>query len=92
MTDGCHFPDDIFKCILLNEIVLIATNISLNFVLNVLINNIPALVQIMACCRPGNKPLSEPMMFSLLTYMHHSASISLVDNMIPLRDFALAII
>ena len=30
------------------------------------INNIPALVQIMACRRPGDKPLSEPMMVSLL--------------------------
>ena len=27
------------------------------------INNIPALVQIMAWCHPGNKPLSEPMMW-----------------------------
>ena len=26
------------------------------------INNIPALVQIVACRRPGNKLLSEPMM------------------------------
>ena len=31
------------------------------------INNIPALVQIMAWRRPGNKPLSEPMVISLLT-------------------------
>ena len=31
------------------------------------INNIPALVQIMAWRRPGDKPLSEPMMVSLLT-------------------------
>ena len=31
------------------------------------INNIPALVQIMAWCRPGDKPLSEPMLVSLLT-------------------------
>ena len=29
------------------------------------INNIPALVQIMAWRRPGNKPLSEPMIDSL---------------------------
>ena len=34
-----------------------------------LINNIPALVQIMACLRPGDKPLSEPMMVSLLTHI-----------------------
>ena len=33
------------------------------------INNIPALVQIMAWRRPGNKPLSEPMMVSLLRHI-----------------------
>ena len=32
-------------------------------------NNIPALVQIMAWRRPGDKPLSEPMMVSLLTHI-----------------------
>ena len=31
------------------------------------INNIPALVQIMAWCRPGDKPLSEPMLVSFRT-------------------------
>ena len=36
------------------------------------INNIPALVQIMAWCRPGDKPLSEPMVVSLL--MHKCAT------------------
>ena len=33
------------------------------------INNIPALVQIMAWRRPGDKPLSEAMMTILLTHM-----------------------
>ena len=33
------------------------------------INNIPALVQIMACRRPGDKPLSGLMMVSLLTHI-----------------------
>ena len=33
----------------------------------ILINNIPALVQITAWCQPGNKLLSESMMVSLLT-------------------------
>ena len=33
------------------------------------VNNIPALVQIMAWRRPGDKPLSEPMMVSLLTHI-----------------------
>ena len=33
------------------------------------INNIPALVQIMAWRRPGDKPLSEPVMLSLLKHI-----------------------
>ena len=60
--NGCHFPDDIFKCIFLNEHVWISIKISLKFVPKGPINNIPALVQIMAWRRSGDKPLSEPMM------------------------------
>ena len=67
--NGRHFPDDIFKCISLNENVWILIKISLKFVLKGPINNIPALVQIMAWHRPGDKPLSEPMMVSLLTHI-----------------------
>ena len=63
--NGSHFADDIFKCIFLNENEWISLKISLKFVLKGPINNIPALVQIMAWCRPGNKPLSEPMMDNL---------------------------
>ena len=33
------------------------------------INNIPALVQVMAWRWSGDKPLSEPMMVSLLTHI-----------------------
>ena len=62
-----HFADDIFKCIFLNENVWISLQISLKFVPKGPINNIPALVQIMAWRRPGDKPLSEPMMVSLPT-------------------------
>ena len=43
--------------------------ISLKFIPKVQINNIPALVQIMAWRRPADKPLSEPMMVSLLTHI-----------------------
>ena len=32
-------------------------------------NNIPALVQTMAWCQPGDKPLSEPMLVDLLTHI-----------------------
>ena len=57
-----RFADDIFKCIFLNENEWILPRISLKFVPKVRINNIPALVQIMAWRRPGDKPFSEPMM------------------------------
>ena len=72
------FPaiSQIFKCIFLNENVLISLKISLKFVPNISINNIPALVQIMVWCQLGDKPLSEPMMVSLQTHMCHSASMS----------------
>ena len=66
--NGCQFPDDIFKCITLKENVCISMTFSLKFPEG-RINNILALLQIMAWCRPGNKPLSEPTMISLLTYI-----------------------
>ena len=67
--NGRHFPDDIFKCIFLNENVWISMKISLKFVPKVPINDIPALVQIMAWRRPGDKPLSEQMMVSLFSHI-----------------------
>ena len=75
--NGRRFPDDIFKCIFLNENAWISLKISLKFVPKVRIDNIPALVQIMAWHRPGDKPLSEPMMAQFNeAYMRHSASMS----------------
>ena len=55
---------------LLNETVLISIKISLKFIPKGPINNIPALVQIMAWRRPGAKPLSEPMLPTLLTHIY----------------------
>ena len=67
--NGRHFADNIFKCIFVNEDVRISIKISLKFVPKVPINNIPALVQIMAWRRAGDKPLSEPMLVSLPTHI-----------------------
>ena len=64
-----HVADDTFKRIFVNENVKFLIEISLKFVPKGPINNIPALVQIMAWCRPGDKPLSEPMMISLPTHI-----------------------
>ena len=67
--DGGHFPDDIFKCISLNENAWTSIKISLKFVPKDQIHNIPALVQIMAWRQLGDKPLSEPMMVKLPTHI-----------------------
>ena len=67
--NGRHFADDTFKSIFVNENVRISIKIWLKFVPKGPINNIPALVQIMAWRRPGDKPLSEPIMVSLLTHI-----------------------
>ena len=53
----------------MNEDVRIWIEISLKFVPKGPINNIPALVQIMACPRPGAKPLYEPVMVRLPTHV-----------------------
>ena len=67
--NGRHFADDIFKRVFLNENIWVPIKISLKFVPKGPVNNIPALVQIMAWRRPGDKPLSEPMMVNLLTHI-----------------------
>ena len=67
--NGRHFTDDIFKWIFANENVSITIKISLKFVPKGSINNIRALVQIMAWRQPGDKPLSEPMMVILPTHI-----------------------
>ena len=69
IQNGRHFADDPFKCIFLNENVRISINFSLKFVPWGQINNIPALVQIMAWCPSGDKQLSVPMLASLPTHI-----------------------
>ena len=56
------WADNIFKLIFLYENCYVWSWISLKFVGRGRINNNQALVQIMAWCQTGTKPLSEPMM------------------------------
>ena len=67
--NGRHFADDTLNRIFLNENVRISIKISLKFAPKGPFNNIPALVQIKAWRRPGDKPLSEPMMVRLPTHI-----------------------
>ena len=64
--------DDIFKCIFLNENDRIRIQISLKFVARSPIDHKPALVQVMASRRIGDKPLSKPMLTQFTyAYMRH---------------------
>ena len=51
------------------ENVWISIKFSSKFVPRGQINNVPSLFQIIVWCRPGDKPLSEPMMVSLLKHI-----------------------
>ena len=65
--------DDMFKCIFLNENICISNKISLKYVLWVFIDNRSVLVQKMAWCQPGDKPLSEPMLTWLIHWHIYAA-------------------
>ena len=67
--NGRHFADDIFKCIFFKQNIWILMKISLKFVPKGPINKIPALFQIMAWRCPGDKPLPEAKLVSLLTHI-----------------------
>ena len=67
--NGRHFPDNSFRCIFLNENVWISIKISLKFVPKGPIANNPALVQIIAWRRTGDKPLSEPILINPLVHI-----------------------
>ena len=68
-NDG-HF--EVFKCMFLNDNVNISIQIYLNLVPRSSINNKPALVQVIAWRRSGNKPLPEPMTTQFTdAYMRH---------------------
>ena len=69
--------DDIFKCIFFSENGRIPIQISLKLIPKGPIDNKPALVQVMAWCRTGDKPLCEPMMTQFTeAYMRHQGEMS----------------
>ena len=61
--------DDTFICKFVNENILISKKKSLKFIPKGPINNISALVRIMAWRRPGDKPSSEPMFVFVPTHI-----------------------
>ena len=70
--NGRHFKDDIFRCIFVNEKFYNLIKFSLKFVPKGSIDDNPALVQVMAWRRMGDKPLSELMLNRFTdAYMQH---------------------
>ena len=66
-----------FQCIFLIENFLILNEISLKYIPYGLVDNMAALVQIMAWRRTGDRPLSEPMLVCFIdAYIRHSTSMS----------------
>ena len=64
--------DDIFKFIFLNKNDRIPIQISQKFVPRSPLDNKPALIQVMAWRRTGDKPLPEPMLAQFPdVYMRH---------------------
>ena len=60
--NGRHFSDNIFKCIFMREKSCMSIRILLKFVSKSPIDNISALVLVMAWRQTGDKPLPEPML------------------------------
>ena len=73
--NGRHFPDEIFKCIFLDENVWISIKVSLTFVPKGPIDNIPALVQIMAWRRSVFIKTSDTILLTL-TLIEHGLQIT----------------
>ena len=65
---NCRHFADTFNRTFVNENVRISIKFSLKCAPKGPIDNIPALIQIMAWRRPGDKPLSGPVMVILLTH------------------------
>ena len=75
--NGRYFLDDILRCISVNEKFCMLIKFSLKFVRKGPIDNNPALVQTMASCRIGDKPLSEPRLTRFTdAYMRHYGGMS----------------
>ena len=84
--------DDISKWTFLNKNDRIPTLISLKFIPKSPVDNKPTLVQVIAWCRTGDKPLPEPMMTnSTDAYMRHWGEMDELFFMIVLTPVEISI-
>ena len=90
--NGHHVADGFLKFIMLYENYCILIKILPKFIPEGLINNDTSLVQIMAWRRSGAKPLSEPMMVSLLMHIYASLGLNELNWLVPLVIILILII
>ena len=84
--NGRHFANDIFKCNFVNEKAWFSITISLKFVPQDPVNNIPTLVEIMAWRRPNDKPFLN---LWRLDYRRIYASLALNELILLRRSISL---
>ena len=65
----CHFTDSILKCVFLDKTYEFRLRHHWSLFIRIQLTITPALVQIMAWRRPGNKPLSETFVVSSLAHI-----------------------
>ena len=80
---GCLLPSNILKWIFLNENIWISIKMTLKFVPSCPINNIPALVQIMAWCLDYWHIYASPGLNELNDWVSFIQNIILFSNVIP---------
>ena len=78
--NGCHLTDEIFKCIFCNEKIQSWIKVLWSFCPRDPINYNPALVQIMAWRRPGDKPLSQTIVINILIYASSGLNELMMDH------------
>ena len=78
---------NIFECIFMNEKFCVLIQISQTFVLKGPTDNKSVLVQIMAWCQTGSKPLFEPMLTQFTdAYMRYQGGDELRDSSREVRE------
>ena len=90
--NGHHVVDGFLKFIMLYENYCILIKILPKFIPEGLMNNDTSLVQIMAWRWSGAKPLSEPMMVSLLMHIYASLGLNELNWLVPLVIILILII
>ena len=89
--NGWYFADNFFNGVFMKEYFWILTEISLKFVPHSSINDKSVMIQIMAWCQTGDRPLPEQMKTDFSdAYIHYSGCFELYANTVFVNFFFFA--